>query len=60
MTNLNDSKFYIGLAGASFKEPYRNHTIDFEIKKKKIECTIQWKVLSHVEGLTKKMFVVFV
>ena len=69
-------KFYIGLADTAFKERYRNHTRDFRnqhyekstelskyiwgLKKKGIEYTIHWKVLSHVKGLTKKGFVVCV
>ena len=56
----------------SFKERYRNHKRDFRnhhyekstelskyiwrLKKKGIECAVQWKVLSHVKGLTTKGF----
>ena len=68
----DSKKFYIGLADTAFKERYRNHTRDFRnqhyekstelskyiwgLKKKGIEYTIHWKVLSHVKGLTKKGF----
>ena len=68
----DSKKFYVGLADTAFKERYRNHTRDFRnqyyekstefskyiwrLKKKGIEYTIQWKVLSHVKGLTKKGF----
>ena len=65
----NSEKFDIGLADTAFKERYRNHTRDFKnqhyekstklskyiwrLKKKGIEYSIRWKVLNHVEGLTK-------
>ena len=68
----DSKKFSIGLADTAFKERYGNHTRDFRnqhyekspelskyiwrLKKKGIEYTIQWKVLSHVKGLAKKDF----
>ena len=69
---IDSKKFYLGLANTSFKEHYKNHTRDFRnqhnekskelsnyiwrLKRKGIEYTIQWKVLSHAKGLTKKGF----
>ena len=60
------------MADTAFKERYRNHTRNFRnqhyeksmelskyiwrLKKKGIEYTNHWKVLSNVKGLTKKSF----
>ena len=65
LNNLNNSKKF-------YKERYGNHTRDFRnqhyeksterskyiwrLNKKGIEYAIQWEVLSHAKGLTKKRF----
>ena len=62
-------KFYFGLSGTPSKERYKNHKRDFKnkvyeksnelskyiwsLQKGGIEFSMHWKILSHVNGMTK-------